>query len=269
MKYLRRGLAAFGLLLLAIVLLVWFLPANWVMPWLQPQMRGVQLHDVHGLLWDGRAGEVSTADGTRLGKLHWRLSRRLLLGDLRMQIDLHGPQIDFSGALHRLPQDRLEWRAVRARVNLAIVPVNTSLTLGQPQGELSATIDHAELQGGWPLQLGADIRWENAGLQTETETVPLGNLHARVTANGGVISAEAEDDGQGPLQLRGRLDASPLGYRLDASLGDRSGNPALRRWLARLGTPDADGTIQLHNTGGLAGTLPTATAPPSQEPHVP
>lgn len=267
MKYLRRGLAALGLLLLVIAVLVWFLPARWVMPWLQPQPHSVQLHDVHGLLWEGSAAEVSTADGTRLGALHWRLSRRLLLGDLRLQLELHGPQVDFSGALRRLPQNKLEWRAVQARVDLAIVPAGMSLPFGQPQGEVSAAIEHAVLQGGWPLQLAADIRWQDAALTTDTDVVPLGDLHARVTANGGVISAQAADDGQGPLQLDGQLAASPLGYRLNATLGDRTGNLALHRWLSRLGTPDADGMIHLHNNGGLAATLPAVTPSPTQAQH--
>ncbi|HVC16414.1 MAG TPA: type II secretion system protein N, partial [Rhodanobacter sp.] len=76
---------------------------------------------------------------------------------------------------------------------------------------------------------------------------------------GGVIQAQLRDDGHGPLQVQAQALLSPLGWRLDATLRARQTDPALRRWLTGLGSPDADGAVHIHRSSGLAGSMP---APP-------
>lgn len=267
MKYLRKGLVGLAVLLLAAALLLWFLPARWVQPRIEARLHGLRLAQVHGLLWDGRAGQVLAADGRVLGSLHWHLSRRALFGKVRLQLDFAGPQLGFSGTMRQLPGGRDEWRTVTLHAALAALPPRLTSPLGQPGGTLQLTVAHALLQGGWPLQLQATAQWQHATMQTHAGVLVLGELQAQVQAQGGVIQAQLQDDGHGPLQVEAQALLSPLGWRLDATLRARQTGPALRRWLSTLGPADADGTVHIHRRGGLAASLPGTPPTTTGNPH--
>lgn len=256
MKSLRTYLAGLGVLLLAAATLLWFLPARWVLPWVAPRLPGLQLQQVRGSVWDGRAGAVVAVDGHALGRLQWQLSRRALLGQPRLQLQFAGPQLALSGAARRLPDGRVEAHGISLRVQWAALDRYVATPLGQPRGELQLTVDHALLQGGWPMQLAAQARWPQAVMRTRDSDVALGTLLAQASAQGGVIDAQLRDDGRGPLHADGKLQLSPLGWRLDATLRARQTDPALRHWLARLGPPAADGSVRIERRGGLAAGAP-------------
>lgn len=251
MKLLRKSLIALAALMLAAALMLWFLPARWAMPWIEPQLHGLHLQQVQGSVWNGRAGAVVAADGQALGQLQWRLSRRALLGQLQLQLRFEGPQLVFSGSARRLADARIEIDNVDARAQLAALDAYVASPLGQPRGELQLTIGHALLQGGWPMQLQAQAQWPDALMHARNGDVALGMLQAHAQAQGGVVQGQLRDGGHGPLQVDGELQLSPLGWRLDATLRPRQTDPALRHWLAGLGTPAADGSVHVRRSGGL------------------
>lgn len=253
----------FGIVLavLGLLALVWFFPARWATPLLAARLHGIQLQQVHGLLWDGRAERVLAGNGRPLGQLRWQLSRRALLGDVRVGVQFDGPALHFAGAMRRLADDAVDWREVRVTADLGAMPPLTS-PWGRPQGSLSLQAPHALLRGNWPVQLQATAQWSNAALQTPHGAVALGDLQATMHAEQGTIDVHAHDAGNGPLALAGEARLSPLGWRLDATLQPRTADPVLRRWLATLGRPQADGTVRLHRRGGLAAAMSgTATTP--------
>lgn len=252
LKYVRGCLIGLAALLLAAIVLVWFVPARWVLPRIEPRLHGLQLQQVHGLLWNGRADRVVTADGIARGRLRWRLSRRALLGQVRLQLEFDGPALAFSGSMRRPSADRLEWSGVKARSELDALPARFDTPLGRPRGEVTLAVASAVLQGGWPLQLQAQARWRQAVMRTNEGDVALGNLQWQAHAIDGVISVQLGDDGSGPLQVAGQLQLSPLGWRLDATLHPRQPDPGLRQWLSGIGQADAHGTVHLQRSGGLA-----------------
>lgn len=239
-----------GLLMAA---LLWFLPARWVLPWLQPHLHGVRLQQVHGSVWDGEAATVTSPQGQRWGRLQWQLSRRLLLGQARAQLQFDGPQLTFSAAIQRLPDGRIDLHDLRLHAELAGLDLPMDTVLGPPGGTLQASAAHAVLQGGWPLQLQAQAHWQHASLHLRDGVVALGDLQLQAQAQGGVIRAQMHDDGHGPLQVDGQLQLSPLGWRLDATLRARQTDPLLLRWLGRLGPRSSDGSVHVQRRGGLAG----------------
>lgn len=261
LNYLQKWIAALGALVLLAALLVWFLPARWVLPRIAPQLRGLRLQQVQGLLWDGRAGQVQSADGRLLGQLSWRLSRTALFGRLQAQLDFKGPHLEFSATLKRLADAKVALSDATVQADLTEWRPAMASPLGQPRGRLLVTVKQALLQGGWPLQLQGQVQWRQAVMRTPEGDVLLGNLRADAQAQGGVIQARLLDDGRGPLQVDGQLQLSPLGWRLDAALHPRQTDPALRHWLAGLGRPDAQGTIHLQRSGGLVGNRSFATQP--------
>ena len=119
LKILRNTLIGVALLGAFAATLLWFLPARWVMPWIEPQLHGLRLQQVQGSLWNGVADKVTAIDGKRLGQLQWQLSHRALLGQLRLWLAFEGSGLTFSGVARRLPDGRIEARDLSAHMQLA------------------------------------------------------------------------------------------------------------------------------------------------------
>jgi general secretion pathway protein N len=243
-------------MLIAVALLFWFLPARWVVGIVEPRLQGLSLTDVSGSLWHGRAGRVTTADGQSLGTLDWTLDRDVVLGRTHATFRVDGPTGRFSGRFERTQADRSEWRDVDFSLQAGAFARFPAVSAFAPRGILEGKLPQASLQGNWPLSLAGDVRWRDASVQTEQGRVPLGNLSLRLAGSGGVLRVDLDDDGKGPLAVRGGLDASPLGWRLDLRLHPRIGDTALTQLLARLGPPSADGGTIIRKQAGLvpAGT---------------
>jgi general secretion pathway protein N len=246
----KRWLAVFTVGVLAMGALVWFFPASWALPLLQPQLRGIRLEGVSGTLWHGQAEQVSIGNGPPLGHLGWTLSHRALLGDIRAGLDLRQPQLQMQAQVHRASSAHMDLRDVTLHMDMAMLGTQPWLH-GQPQGQLDLQIPQAQLQGIWPMQLDATGNWSQALVRTPGD-VPLGTLMLAVTGESGAIRGTLNDDGSGPVQTSGRLSLSPLGWDLQIRLIPRSDNPALLYWLRNLGTPAADGTLELRYRGGMA-----------------
>lgn len=236
---------------LALGALVWFIPASWALPLVQSQWRGVQLEGVSGTLWQGRAEQVSIGSGPSLGSLAWTLSHRALLGDLQLGFDLRQPQLQAQGQLHRVSAAEVELHDITVHMDAALLGPQPWLH-GQPQGQLDLQVAQAQLQGHWPMQLDATGTWSQASLRTAAGEVALGAVSLAMTGHAGALQGVLSDDGSGIVQTAGRLSLSPLGWDLQLRLVPRGENPALMQWLHSLGTPAADGTLDLRYRGGLA-----------------
>ena len=238
-------------MLLLAALLFWFLPAWLAVPWLQKRLGGIQLHDVHGLLWDGGAEEVLSNRGQPLGRAQWQLSRRIVLGQPQLALQLQGPQLNGHGAARQSGPSLVELSDMQWHVDLALLSP-TSGAWGAPRGWLDVQIPHAQWQGVWPLQLEAHAQWNDAHLLADEGDVALGQLQLDLQGQNGVIGGSLHDDGQGPLQVQAQLQLSPLGWRLTAILHPRQATPALSQWLLKFGQPDVAGDWHIERHGGLA-----------------
>ncbi|MBE1160570.1 type II secretion system protein N [Dyella acidiphila] len=260
MTYLRAVLAGVAVFVAALALLVWFMPARLALGLMQSRLHGLQWEQVGGSLWDGQAGQVSTADGAALGQLHWTLSRRALLGDVRFGMDLRQPQLQLQAQMQRISDTQENWHDVDLHADMAMLGMQPLLA-GQPQGQLDLHITHMLLQGQWPMQADASGSWSHAAVRTTQGTVALGRLRLVVQAEAGVLKATLDDDGSGPLRTAGRLSVSPLGWELQLDMKPRRDDPALLHWLRGFGHPAADGSVQVRYRGGLAQLNPATGHP--------
>ena len=247
MKILRIVLAGVAVL----ALLVWFMPARWAVAALGPRLHGMRLERVEGLVWQGRAGRVLSADGMDVGRVQWTLSRRALLGDVRLQLALQKPGMTFSGKLHRLSATEVEWSDARLQADAASLDGMPWLRGNSLHGRLNVHIVEARLQGVWPMRLDATAQWQDASVDEKGRRVVLGGFRLRAQGNGGVIQLDLGDDGHGPLQATGKASLSPLGWRYRLVLTPRTNDPALRQWLAGFGQLSPDGTLLRQGSGGL------------------
>ncbi len=251
MKWLRRSLWGFAGLLLLAGLLFWFLPARWALPLWSKRLGGVQLQEVHGLLWDGAADRVVDERGQLLGRAQWQLSRRAVLGKPTLALQFQGPQLEGHGVVQQTGPQAIQLQDMQWRVELGLLPIPGG-SWGSLRGRLELQLPQAQLQGGWPLQLEAHAQWHDAKLQSDAGDVAFGELRLDLQGQNGVIGGELHDDGQGPLQVQAKLQLSTLGWRIEATLHPRRPDPALENWLQKLGPPGADGDWHIERRGGLA-----------------
>ncbi|WNL45320.1 type II secretion system protein N [Dyella sp. BiH032] len=250
-----RTILWFLLLASALAWLVAYLPAAWVRPQLEARLRGGRLEGLSGTVWEGHADRLLASNGGDLGQLDWQLSRRALLGDTQLSVDLHGAWGRLTAQMRKLEGKREEWSQVHVDGDLAQLSARLAPNAAGLQGQL--TIDNARvvLQGRWPLELDAVAQWSDARLPGDQRELSLGNLQLRANGAGGVVNATVKDDGDGPLQLAGRLALSPLGWKYDIKARPREPDPALRDWLAGFGRLAADGSMHVERSGGLAAIM--------------
>ncbi|MEO8748324.1 MAG: type II secretion system protein N [Rhodanobacter sp.] len=247
------------MVLASAVVLAWDFPARWAMAWVAPYLHGMQLQQVHGSLWHGRADRAALPDGREMGRASWQVSRRVLYADVPIQVQLQGPQLAFSADVRMLSRGQTRWDNVKLRTDLAAWP-DASMDL---DGEWRMTAHHVLMQDGWPLQLDLVASWQDAAVRTPLGPVALGALELIASARDGVIDVRVHDVEGGPLQVKGHLMVSPLGWRIDAQVRQRQANPARERWLGALGVRDAAGVVHVERHGGFAfmpAVLPASAA---------
>jgi general secretion pathway protein N len=251
MKRLRIVLIGLVVLVAVLAAMIWWLPASWAVPVLRSRLHGLQLQQVTGTVWQGKAGHVSTGAGEALGTVEWSLSRRALLGDIDLDLSLQQPQLSFQGHMHELSNTQDEWRDVTLSLDPSMLDAQPWLR-AKPVGQLTLTIARAQLQGGWPMQVDAAAHWTHAAVHTAQGAATLGDMSAQIAGDNGVLQATLSDDGDGALHMSGLLSFSPLGWSLQMSLKPRKDDPVLTQWLHTLGRPEADGSVRLGYRGGLA-----------------
>lgn len=240
------------LLVLAMLaaLVMWF-PARWAWAWLGPRYPQVQVGTLAGNIWHGRASDV-TAAGLPLGQVDWQLARSALFGHVRLSVRAKGSWGTAHGALRQQEDGSFEGDDLRFNLSAAVLP---PLSLGggmQPQGTIEGTLDHWQLRNGWPVALRGRIVWHDARLHAGASSLVLGTWRADVTdVAGTALKATLRDIDDAPVALAGTIDATPLGWRLDATLTPRTGDVDARHLLQRLGTPDGHGGIRVRRQGGL------------------
>jgi general secretion pathway protein N len=243
----KRFLLGVLAVLLAVMLLIVFFPASWAWSLARDRVHEVRLESVHGSVWSGRAEGVAYA-GMPLGTVRWTLSRAMLLGRPDLHLDVDGDLLRGHGRLLR-QGDALTGEDMHFTVDAARVPVSVHGL--QPRGRVRFDIQRVDIHGDWPRRLRGTVTWSEAALTEDARRVPLGELRAELHERAGSILEAQLSDGGGPLALSGTVQASTLGWRLDADLSARNDDPGLRHVLDALGKPDAAGVLHLRRHGGL------------------
>lgn len=244
----------FAVLLVIVALLVtaaWF-PARWAVVLAGQRLTPLMVEGVHGTLWSGTADRLSWA-GQPLGRLRWSLSRgEAMLGDIHGHVELNDPRWHGQADFRLVGRREVHVTGLQAEGPVSLLRPYLATHL-QPDGRLQADFSEVQVRDGWPVKLAGVLRWQQAALDVGDGAVALGNLYARLEDRAGTrLLAQLGDDGQGPLIVQGQADATPLGWRLEASLAARDdGNRRLRELLRRFGSLDNAGRLHVRTHGGL------------------
>ena len=145
MTWWKKLLLGLAVVLLALALLVWFMPARWLAPLVETRLGGAQLREVSGSVWQGRVGRAALADGTLLGRLDWTLSRRALLGRVRLHATIDGPALRGHGDLAR-DGDDARWNNVHLQLTLDALSRPPATPWGVPRGALALDLTQLQLR---------------------------------------------------------------------------------------------------------------------------
>ena len=255
MKWFRRISLVIAVLLLAGVLLYWFLPASVAVPFVASRAKGLVLDDLSGTLWDGRAGRVATVAGRELGSAHWQLGRDAIFGRLHLDLHLDGQVGRFDGHLEHPDPDHMVWSGVNFRLDAAALAGSSLPRELAPMGVVEGNIPRAELQGNWPVALDANVNWRAAAVRTPDGYINLGDIGFKAASDNGVLHATVADNGKGTLAVDAEVAASPLGWRLQGKLAPRIPDTALSHLIARFGPVGRDGSVNLQRKAGLAPSI--------------
>jgi hypothetical protein len=212
------------------------LPASLALRLWQPDGIALQLDDVRGSLWHGRATRLRWG-GRELGALSWTLRPGALLrGRIAVDLKLVG-EANGDARLARA------WRRTEIHDLDAMFPAHWLRApfaggAWQLQGRMHVTGARVVLDGNRVTALAGDLAWHDAALRGMT-TAALGNLRAPFAlADDHRVHGSIRDDG-GPVAVSGGFAADPSRYRIRLVLGAR--NAGVGRLLQAVGQPLADG----------------------------
>ncbi|MBB3225738.1 general secretion pathway protein N [Luteibacter sp. Sphag1AF] len=250
MKWIRWVVVIVLFLCVTLGLLYWFLPASLAVGLLGSRLHGMTFSGVSGSLWKGHAQSIVLPDGVALGAADWELGRDVVLGRTHLVLHIEGPSGRFDGRYDQVTADSRAWHDVSFDMDAAVLtPAMGDL---RPRGRLSGNVPEALMQGSWPMTMRANLHWADASVGTPEGQVMLGRLDLDASSAAGVVKATLGDDGNGSVQIRGAMMASPIGWRGQLTLKPRIADTATRHFIARYGVPGADGTVHIQRKAGLA-----------------
>lgn len=224
-------------------------PARLALSALLPDTAALQLEDVSGSIWNGRAGRV-LYQGEDQGRLQWRLhAGSLLLGRIQTSIDLVGNDLEAVATIGRRGE---HVRIAAAHLTLPARRLDPVLDIPSLRltGTIRIDIEELELQSRVPTALKGSATWSDAGV-TGVEQASFGTLGASFGAlPGGGFGGELADQG-GPLALDGHFRTTILGYEAEALLRARDDNPQVTRALSHIGQVQPDGSVLFRVQGGI------------------
>lgn len=254
---------AIGLLLIAVVAavaLLWSLPASLALRWAAPEAHGIAVEGVSGSVWNGRAEAIRRGDLT-VRDVRWTIARGpLLWGEIQGHGSVGDPRFVGGGAFRRGAGGTLSLDDLHFLVDAAELKQALDLQQLRPVGQIELDVERL----GWAdglRQIEGSLLWRDAAVEGETPA-RLGDLQATFVDDGaGGVDGRLSDLG-GPLGLTGTVRVEWPTYQIDARLTPRDGDRQLVETLARVGTPQADGSAVLSVTGTTdAGSSPQRPPP--------
>lgn len=245
----KKLLLILVVLIVVAVIVAATLPAKLVLSSVLPEAAPVQVDEVTGSIWKGRAGRV-LYKGVDQGRLNWQVrAASLLQGQLDVALDLQGEGIDAVGRVVR-ERERVRVNDARLTVPAARLEPLLDIPALHLTGTVQVDLDEVELMNRVPTALRGSATWHDAGV-TGADQAAFGTLVARfgplpTGGFGGVV----EDQG-GPLELDGQFKTTLMGYEAEAILRARNDDPQVTRALRHIGEIQPDGSVLYQVKGGL------------------
>jgi general secretion pathway protein N len=244
-------------LIITLALVVFTIPASWVVFMVQQAMPGFQVSGVSGSPWKGQAEYsqwMSRGQTLPLGELQWSLQGASLLS--------LSPCVNFSTkADQQSIQGHACYSILSGSAKLKDVDIQLPIARVSPffNVDLSGGVDAFIKSAGWQnqklVETNINLLWENASLFNGNQWVPLGDIQALAKDDGqGGLMSEWNNVNSGPalppIELDvnvglSRLHASVPSIAVDGFIKPGPDAVALEQMLQFIGEPRGDGSYQI------------------------
>ena len=229
------GLAAYLIFLLAA------LPATYVTHWFNAHPGDVQLSDVSGSLFSGRA-EALRIGPRNLGAVEWQFDWLApFTATLGYRFHLHDDKQDLAGRLDK-GFGSLTVLDLKGRMPVASLETWLPLPSHSLSGSLLFDLKQLQLKANHLQSATGEVELDDAAMSWPT-AFTLGSFRLDLTpAAGGGVDGVISDVAS-PLKLQAKLGLTSEGaYHLSGVLAARDpGDAATHSFLANLGNPDSTG----------------------------
>lgn len=210
----------------------------------------VNLNDVDGTIWQGKAGP-SMVNGQQISGLSWDVNIfTMLLGILEMDFEMKVKDGYTKGTVGRSVFGSTYFNNLEGWLPLTEIKQMINVAAFDPGGALDIKVSNLKLENSAIVSAQGDITWHNAEL-TMLKKIVLGGINVTLAPDGDTVKATLADQG-GPLKAEGTLTLKPdRTYEFDASLGVNGSQPDLSNALATLG-PAKNGRIKVSQKGDLS-----------------
>ncbi len=224
-----------------LVFLVAALPASYITHWATSHLSGVQLDDVSGSVFSGRAEELRV--GTRsLGAVEWHFDWLApFTASVGYRFHLHDQDQDLDGRVDK-GFGSLHLRDLKGRVPVASLDTWLPLPTHSLSGSLLIDLKQVQLKAGHLQSATGDLELDD-GIMSWPTAYTLGSFRLDLSpASDGGVDGQISDVAS-PLKLQAKLGLTPEGaYHLSGILAARDqGDAATRSLLGNLGRPDSTG----------------------------
>jgi general secretion pathway protein N len=244
--YIITGIIAYCTFLIATV------PAAPVLSMLEDRIP-VNITNVTGTLWSGRAGTIYTRRNIRLNNVEWSFQPlRLLLAKASIDVDAEFNNNPLNSRLSAGLSGKLIVDNLDMKLGATDITSLISLPLGELSGEFMLHIDHAVFDPGSVPRVDGKLNWNRATI-TVAETADLGNVSVLVNGTSESPLAATITNTGGHLALNGKLTTNDQGvYSLQLTMKPNStASDNLVSSLAMFAKKQRNGEFILNNKGNL------------------
>ena len=227
---------------------IWQLPLALVTPYIEKSQQGIQLDDVSGTIWQGKANHL-TIKNTYLGQVTWKVRplESLTALALTAAFTIKGEQLNATGIASITPKKKLLLN--NTQFDMSANTFNKFQRMAKVSGDIKGHINKAIISQKPDLPIiYANIDWKDASLKSPI-TLTQGDYHAiiRPKSDNMNIQLSATD---APIELNGVIEINKS-WRYDTNITLKPKAPELEKIFSFLGKRQTDGRIQIQQKGDL------------------
>jgi len=234
-----------------LVFLIGTLPATQLYHIAKKQLPALQLDQISGSIWDGRAQQI-TVNQLKTGPIFWQFKPlSLFLGKIEVDFTNTDSQLSATGSAAinlsgKLLLSNLTGESSTKTIT-SLIP-NMPVT---PVGRIIFNLSEISFREQYLSSVTGSIDWQRAGL-TEPLNIQIGKLNLILTTDNEVIHGAISGKGA-TIGINAQLELQQNGqYQIKGKIQPKPNTPAdLSNALKMLGRPDPAGAITIDLSGNL------------------
>lgn len=251
MKALIKLFVFAGILLLIAGVVLWKVPASWLLSQVNWASRDIHYARFTGTLWQGSVEQLVRND-LLLGDLKWDFMTVNSLAPFSTTWRVEGKGLDYEMSVYIDFEGKqpVRLRYVQGQIPAAWLDLSEAAPLVFLAGRFELDLDQAALTG-YPGRLAeGTVRWTDAGLSGLVEE-SLGTILMRLSSEKGFTIADIQSDEFANISITGDVRFNAAQYRTNLLVKAPPENQIVIEELTHLGTILEDGSLELTLSGNM------------------